>query len=55
MNKHHKHKKSKKYLRKKAVAERYGVNDRTIDRMAKDKRLPAPFYLGVGRFGMRNS
>ena len=45
MNKHHKHK-SKKYLRKKSVAERYGVHERTIDRMARDKRIPPPFYRG---------
>jgi predicted DNA-binding transcriptional regulator AlpA len=40
----HKHK-SKKYLRKRAVAERYSVDARTVDRMALDGRLPAPIYL----------
>lgn len=34
----------KKYLRKRAVAERYGVTDRTIERMAEDGRLPPPIY-----------
>jgi predicted DNA-binding transcriptional regulator AlpA len=45
VNKHTKHK-SKKYLRKKAVADRYGVAERTVDRMAADKRLPPPMYRG---------
>jgi hypothetical protein len=46
VNKHHKHK-SKKYLRKKAVAERYSCDERTVDRMAEDGRLPPPdFYNG---------
>lgn len=38
-------KKPKKYLRKKAVAERYSVDERTVDRMASDGRLPPPFYI----------
>jgi hypothetical protein len=34
-------------LRKKQVAERYGVHVRSIERMSKDGRLPPPdFYLG---------
>lgn len=45
MNKHTKHK-AKKYLRKKAVAERYSVDERTDDRMAQDGRLPPPEYRG---------
>jgi predicted DNA-binding transcriptional regulator AlpA len=44
VNKHHRHK-SKKYLRKKAVAERYSVDARTVDRMALDGRLPKPIYI----------
>jgi predicted DNA-binding transcriptional regulator AlpA len=36
--------KSKKYLRKRAVAERYSIDERTVDRMARDGRLPAPIY-----------
>jgi predicted DNA-binding transcriptional regulator AlpA len=45
VNKHHKHKRGKKYLRKKAVAERYGCTDRQVDRMAAEGRIPKPFYL----------
>jgi predicted site-specific integrase-resolvase len=37
---------STKFLRKAAVAERYGVNPRTVDRMWRDGRLPAPVYRG---------
>jgi predicted site-specific integrase-resolvase len=36
----------KKFLRKAAVAERYGVNVRTIDRMTRDGRIPQPHYRG---------
>ncbi len=36
--------KQKRYLRKRAVAERYSIDERTVDRMAKDGRLPAPIY-----------
>lgn len=45
MSKQRQHK-SKRYLRKKAVAERYGVDDRTVDRMKEDGRIPPPFYRG---------
>jgi predicted DNA-binding transcriptional regulator AlpA len=45
VNKPTKHK-PKKYLRKKAVAERYSVDERTVDRMAEDGRLPSPQYRG---------
>jgi predicted DNA-binding transcriptional regulator AlpA len=38
--------KSKKYLRKKAVAERYSCDERTVDRMKLDGRIPPPIYLG---------
>jgi hypothetical protein len=34
-----------RYLRKKEVARRYSTTPRTIERMAKDGRLPAPQYL----------
>ena len=37
---------SKKYLRKQSVAERYGIDERTVDRMKTDGRLPAPTYRG---------
>jgi excisionase family DNA binding protein len=36
----------KKYLRARQVAERYGCHVRTIERMVKDRRIPAPIYLG---------
>ena len=38
--------KSKHYLRKKAVAERYSVDERTVDRMKNDGRIPPPIYRG---------
>lgn len=37
---------AKKFLRKQAVAERYSVNIRTIERMSEDGRLPRPVYRG---------
>jgi excisionase family DNA binding protein len=37
---------SKKFLRKKAVADRYGVTIRTVERMIDDGRLPKPQYRG---------
>jgi predicted DNA-binding transcriptional regulator AlpA len=43
--------KSKKYLRKRGVANRYACNPRTVDRMATDGRLPPP-DLRLGRFPM---
>jgi hypothetical protein len=36
---------SRRYLRKRQVALRYGVDERTVDRMAKDGRLPPYIYL----------
>jgi predicted DNA-binding transcriptional regulator AlpA len=43
---------SKRYLRKRAVTERYGgVSIRTIERMVKDGRLPPPEYP-LGRLPM---
>jgi predicted DNA-binding transcriptional regulator AlpA len=36
----------KRFLRKRAVGHRYGVNDRTVDRMKLDGRLPPPIYRG---------
>jgi hypothetical protein len=37
----------KTFLRKRAVADRYGVNKRTVDRWAEDGRLPPPIYRGI--------
>jgi hypothetical protein len=37
---------SKRYLRKRAVAKRYDVDKRTVDRMKQDGRIPAPVYFG---------
>jgi predicted DNA-binding transcriptional regulator AlpA len=36
----------RKFLRKAAVIERYGLDERTIDKMSRDGRLPAPHYFG---------
>jgi len=41
---------SKRYLRKKAVAERYSCSNRQVDRMSEDGRLPKPFYLPNSKF-----
>ena len=38
--------KPKRFFRKRVVAERYGVNQRTVDRMSEDGRLPPPIYRG---------
>lgn len=38
---------STKFLRKRAVAERYSVNPRTVERMILDGRLPKPLYRGT--------
>ena len=43
MTEHHK---PKRFFRKRAVGVRYGVNDRTVDRMSEDGRLPRPVYRG---------
>jgi hypothetical protein len=37
---------SKQFLRKQAVAARYGVDVRTVERMTQDGRLPSPHYRG---------
>jgi predicted DNA-binding transcriptional regulator AlpA len=37
---------SKKFLRKQSVAERYDIDERTVDRMKDDGRLPPPHYRG---------
>jgi hypothetical protein len=34
----------KQYLRKFGVAARYSVDERTVDRMKKDRRIPLPKY-----------
>jgi hypothetical protein len=44
-----KHNPSKKYSRKRAVAERYGVSERTVDRWVEFGKLPAPVYLPGSR------
>jgi hypothetical protein len=36
----------KKFYRKAAVAARYAITPRTVDRMARDGRLPLPLYRG---------
>jgi hypothetical protein len=40
---------SKKYLRKAGVADRYGVDERTVDRMKLDGRIPPAKYLPNSR------
>lgn len=40
---------AKKYLRKADVAARYAVDDRTVDRMKLDGRIPPPKYLPGSR------
>jgi predicted DNA-binding transcriptional regulator AlpA len=37
---------STKFLRKAAVAARYSINPRTVERMISDGRLPKPVYRG---------
>jgi hypothetical protein len=37
---------SKKFLRKQSVADRYDVDERTVDRMKQDGRIPPPIYRG---------
>lgn len=39
-------KKPKTFLRKRAVADRYSINPRTVERMTQDGRLPSPIYRG---------
>jgi predicted site-specific integrase-resolvase len=38
---------SKVFLRKKQVAARYNVAERTIERWSEDGRLPPPIYRGI--------
>jgi hypothetical protein len=40
---------AKKYLRKAGVAARYSVDERTVDRMKIDGRIPPPKYLPGSR------
>ena len=40
---------SRKYLRKRGVAERYAVDERTVDRMRHDGRIPPARYLPGSR------
>jgi predicted DNA-binding transcriptional regulator AlpA len=35
---------SKRFLKKRQVAERYGISERETDRRVRDGRLPAPYY-----------
>ena len=44
-----KHSPSNKYSRKRAVAARYGVSERTIDRWVELMKLPPPVYLPGSR------
>jgi predicted DNA-binding transcriptional regulator AlpA len=37
---------SAKFFRKSQVAERYSVSPRSVDRWARDGRLPKPHYRG---------
>ena len=39
----------RQYLRKRGVATRYAVDERTVDRMARDGRIPPPKYLPGSR------
>jgi hypothetical protein len=43
---HQNHVKSRRRWRRKALAEYWGVSDRTVDRMARDGRLGLPKYVG---------
>jgi predicted DNA-binding transcriptional regulator AlpA len=36
----------KQFLRKSKVAQRYDIDERTVDRMRNDSRLPKPIYRG---------
>jgi predicted DNA-binding transcriptional regulator AlpA len=40
---------SKRYLRKRDVAARYGAHERSVDRMCRDGRIPRPLYLPGSR------
>jgi predicted DNA-binding transcriptional regulator AlpA len=40
---------NKKFLRKRSVADRYGVSERTVDRWVDLGRLPKPVYLPGSR------
>jgi predicted DNA-binding transcriptional regulator AlpA len=54
LNKHNPTGKSRRFLRKRQVAARYGVDERTIDRMAKDGRLPPYIYLPGSRLPLQD-
>lgn len=36
----------KRFLRRRAVAQRYGITPRSVDRWSADGRLPVPIYRG---------
>ena len=40
----------RRYFRKRNVAERYGISDRSVDRLARAGRIPPPIYLPGSRF-----
>jgi predicted DNA-binding transcriptional regulator AlpA len=42
--------KPKKFLRRRQLAERYSVHERSADRMVRDGRLPKPVYRGKTPF-----
>jgi predicted DNA-binding transcriptional regulator AlpA len=46
-------KRAKRFLRRKEVAERYGIDVRSVERMAKDGRIPKPDCY-AGRFPLWN-
>lgn len=54
MNKHHPTRKGRRYLRKRQVAARYGVDERTVDRMTRDGRLPPYIYLPGSRLPLQD-
>jgi predicted DNA-binding transcriptional regulator AlpA len=44
-----KHNPTRKYSRKRAVAQRFSVSERTVDRYVAEGRLPRPVYLPGSR------
>jgi predicted DNA-binding transcriptional regulator AlpA len=54
LNKHHPTGKSRRFLRKRQVAARYGVDERTVDRMTRDGRLPPYIYLPGSRLPLQD-
>jgi hypothetical protein len=54
LNKHRPTGKNRRFLRKRAVAARYSVDERTVDRMTKDGRLPPYIYLPGSRLPLQD-